>query len=94
MAIRRIRIDYTVYPPDHNSERGDPFWEFRTFNRAKTAARHMGAGARIYREFNQTNKRGEILGDWWSGKYYWTWNGKLFNRAVDRQRFGGASDSH
>ncbi len=84
MAIRRIRIDYTVYPPNHGNEQ--PCWDFRTFNKAKSAARRFGVGARIYRNFNQTNKRGEILGGWWSGKHFWIWNGESFDRKIDQQR--------
>jgi len=87
MAIRRIRIDYTVYPPNHR--RGDTCWDFRTFNRAKTAARSLGGGSRIYRNFNQTNKRGMVLGDWWSSKRFWTWNGKYFCRELDNDCFKG-----
>jgi len=81
MAIKRIRIDYTVYPSDHKP--GGPCWDFRTFGRARTAARGFGVGARVYRNFNQTNKRNQILGDWWSGKYYWIWNGSFFERQID-----------
>jgi hypothetical protein len=92
MAIRRIRIDYTVYPPDH--QRGEACWDFRTFRRAKTAARRLGSGSRIYRNFNQTNKRGAVLGDWWSGEYLWSWNGNHFRREFDSNRFRGSNDEH
>ncbi len=91
MAIKRIRIDYTVYPPDHKS--GDPCWDFRTFERAKSAARNFGVGARIYRNFNQTNKRGQILGDWWTGQYFWTWRGVDLERRFDNIRVAGSDDS-
>jgi hypothetical protein len=60
--------------------------DFRTFLRAKSAARRFGPGSRIYRNFNQTNKRGEILGGWWTGKHFWSWNGKSFDRKVDPER--------
>jgi hypothetical protein len=90
MAIRRIRIDYTVYPPDHQP--GKPCWDFGTFIRAKSAARSFGVGARVYRNFNQTNKRNKILGDWWGDKYFWTWNGQRFERAFDTRRFAGTDD--
>jgi hypothetical protein len=92
MAIRRIRIDYTVYRPNH--QRGEPCWDFRTLRRAKTAARGLGSGSRIYRNFNQTNKRSQILGDWWSGKYFWTWDGMYFSREIDTRRFNGSEDAH
>jgi hypothetical protein len=91
MAINRVRIDYTVYPPDHKP--GQPFWSFKTFHRAKSAARAFGVGARIYREFNQSNKRGEMLGDWWSSKFYWIWNGAQFKRHLDAQRVAGTDGS-
>jgi len=92
MAIRRIRIDYTVYPPNHQA--GEPCWDFRTFNRAKTAARAFGPGAQLYRNFNQTNKRNQVLGDWWTGKLFWTWDGERFQRRIDTNRFAGTDDSH
>ena len=81
MAIERIRIDYTVYAP--NYEPGKGCWDLRTLQRAKRFARTLGPGARVYRNFNQTNKRGKILGDWWSGKSYWTWDGRRFQKKPD-----------
>jgi hypothetical protein len=90
MAIERIRIDYTVYPPDH--KKGEPCWDFRTFGRAKTGARGFGIGSRIYRNFNRTNKRD--LSDWWSGKYYWIWNGSLFEHRIDRNLMPSDNRSH
>jgi hypothetical protein len=64
MAIQRIRIDYTVYPPDFKPGKS-PCWDFRTFTKAKRKAKGLGNGARVYRNFNQTNKRGQPLGNWW-----------------------------
>lgn len=79
MAVQRIRIDYTVYPP--NFKPGEsPWWDFRTFTKAKFRARVLGVGARVYRNFNQTNKRGQPLGDWWGDKYFWRWTGTRFQR--------------
>jgi hypothetical protein len=46
MAIRRIRIDYTVYPPDFKPGKG-PCWDFRTFTKAKRRARVLGIGGPI-----------------------------------------------
>jgi len=83
MAIKRIRIDYTVYPPLHQS--GGQCWDFRTFERAKKAARALGSGSRVYRNFNQTNKEESTLGGWSSDKWFWTWNGSSFTSALDRQ---------
>ena len=82
MAIKRIRIDYTVYPPDH--KRGGTCWDFRTLRGAKTGARRFGPGSGIYRNINQTNKRGQPPGDWWSGRYFWTWDGESFVRRLDK----------
>jgi len=90
MAIRRIRIDYTVYPPEHRQ--GEPCWDFRTFIRAKSAARSFGVGARVYRNFNQTNKRNTVLGNWWGDKYFWIWRGKRFERMFDTKRFAGTDE--
>jgi hypothetical protein len=85
MAIKRIRIDYTVYPPNHQS--GEPCRDFRTFERAKKAARALGPGSRVYRNFNQANKRECTLGDWWGGNRFWTWNGTYLVSAPDGQVF-------
>jgi|SRR5258708_7572392 hypothetical protein len=79
VAIQRIRIDYTVYPPDFKPGES-PCWDFRTFTKAKFRARVLGVGARVYRNFNQTNKRGQPLGDWWGDKYFWRWTGTRFQR--------------
>jgi hypothetical protein len=81
MARKTLRIDYTVYPPNHQP--GDGCWDFRTLNKAKSAARGLGLASRIYRNFNQESKRGRIPHDWWSTKFYWTWNGHAFVRKID-----------
>jgi hypothetical protein len=82
MAICRKRIDYTVYPP--NFKPGEsPCWDLRTFSRAKRRARGLGIGARVYRNFNQSNKRGRALGGWWGGNHFWRWNGYTFERFVE-----------
>jgi hypothetical protein len=78
VAIRRIRIDYTVYPPDFIPGKS-PCWDFLTFTKAKRKARSLGPGASIYRNFNQTNK-GQPLGDWWGAKYFWVWSGSGFKK--------------
>ena len=90
MAIKRIKIDYTVYAP--NFHPGDGCWDLRTLESAKRKARGLGIGSRIYRNFNQTNKRGKILGDWWSGSHYWRWTGDLFLRRFDSERFVGSEN--
>jgi hypothetical protein len=63
MAIRRIQIDYTVYSPNYRPGMGLCL-DFRNLLKAKSGARGLGAGARVYRNFNQKNKKGQILGDW------------------------------
>ena len=66
MAIKRIKIDYTVYTPNYHP--GDGCWDLRNFERAKQRARGLGIGSRIYRNFNQTNKRGKDSGRLVDGK--------------------------
>jgi hypothetical protein len=78
VAIRRIRIDYTVYPSGFIPGKG-LCWDFRTFARAKRKARSLGAGARVYRNFNQANK-GQPLGDWWGARCFWVWTGSGFEK--------------
>ena len=79
MAIERIRIDYTVYSPGHQPEVGT-CWDLRNLCKAKRKARGLGMGSSIYRNFNQTNKKDRALGDWWTGKWVWTWNGSSFEK--------------
>jgi hypothetical protein len=88
MAIRTIKIDYTVYSPNYRPGAG--CWDLRTLESAKRKARGLGAGSRIYRNFNQTNKRGNI--DWWTGKHCWTWTGALFLRWLDTEPFVGSEN--
>ena len=45
-------------------------------------ARQLGPGSRVYRNYNQTNKRGQPLGDWWGAKAY-VWTGEAFKRIWD-----------
>lgn len=79
MAIRRMKIDYTVYSPNYEPGMGLCL-DFRNLQKAKSRARGLGVGARVYRNFNQTNKKGQILGDWWSDNRYWLWDGATFKR--------------
>jgi hypothetical protein len=67
MAIRRIKLDYDVYPPGYEPETGS-YWTFRTLTKAKRKARGLGAVSMIYRNFNQQNKRNTITGGWWGDK--------------------------
>ena len=82
MARKKLRIDYTVYVP--NYQPGAGCWDFRTLNKAKSAACGLGSGSRIYRNFNLESRRGKVPHDWWSSKFYWTWNGHSFVRKIDR----------
>jgi|GEM_PF-2642820 len=81
MAKKALRIDYTVYSPNHQP--GESCRDFRTLNKAKSAAFGLGLGSRIYRNFNLESKRDKILRDWWSSKFYWTWTGHSFFRKID-----------
>jgi hypothetical protein len=82
MAIERIRIDYTVYSPNYQPGKGLCLG-FDTFQKAKARARGLGAGSRVYRNFNQRNKKGQVLGDWWTADRYWLWDGTHFRRLPD-----------
>jgi len=82
MAIPRIRIDDTVYPPGFVPGESTS-WNFRTFAKAKQKARGLGTGARVYRNFNQTKRAGPGWDDWWGDKKFWTWTGVKFDRAKE-----------
>jgi hypothetical protein len=86
----RIKIDYTVYAPNHQP--GKVCWDLRNLRAARRKARALGAGSEIVRNFNQTNKRGKILGDWWTGNHYWIWTGSLFRRRPDLMAFPGSQN--
>ncbi len=89
MAIRRIRIDYTVYPPD-SKPNGSPCWDFRTFTKAKRRAKALGIGALVYRNFNEINENGQP-GDWWGAKHFWRWTGRRFERQKETGRQAGSN---
>ena len=79
MAIRRVTLEYTVYPPNYRPQR-DSYRDVRTFRRARAVARGLGVGAMIYCDFQQNNKR-PPLGDWWTGKVL-QWDGKQFRNVT------------
>lgn len=81
MGRKTKRIDYTVYVP--NYQPGAGCWDFRTLSKAKSAARGLGSGSRVYRNFSLESKRGKIPRGWWSSKFYWMWNGRSFVREID-----------
>lgn len=84
MAIHRIRINYTVYPPDFLPDKS-PCWDFRTFTKAKSKARGLGIGALVYRNFNQADKD-QPVANWWGDRYFWFWSGLSFEK---RREIGG-----
>lgn len=75
MAIARKTINYTVYPPQFDSDR-DTCWDFRTATRARLAAKRLGIGARLRRNVNLTNKA-PLVEKWWVEKV-WEWDGTRF----------------
>ena len=84
MAIRRIRIDYTVYTPNYHPGEGE-CWDLQTLTKAKKKAQGFGVGATIFRNYNQRNKKGMILGDWWQDDRFWLWDGVSFRRKPDTE---------
>lgn len=84
MGLRRIRIDYTVYPSDWSRENGTHY-NFRTFKKAKAGARRLGTGASIYRNFNAESKRSRIIGEWWQANSFWLWDGARLLRFLDER---------
>jgi hypothetical protein len=74
MALRSKRIDYTVYPPNHDESKG--CWDFRAATKARLAAKRFGSGSRVRRNINLKGKDREEL-DWWVERV-WEWNGERF----------------
>jgi len=79
MAIRRIRIGYTLYSPDYKRESGLCL-DFATFGSAKRRARGLGRGSNIVRNFNQRSKDGST--DWWQDERCWYFDGAGFQRVL------------
>ena len=79
MAIRRIRIGYTLYSPDYKRESGLCL-DFATFGSAKRRARGLGRGSNIVRNFNQRSKDGST--DWWQDHRYWFFSGVTFRKVL------------
>lgn len=75
MAINRKAINYTVYPPNFNSDR-DACWDVRTVSKARLFAKRLGIGSRLRRNINVTNKR-PLGEDWWVDRV-WEWDGTDF----------------
>jgi hypothetical protein len=74
MALHSKRIDYTVYPPNHQADA--PCWDFRTVAKARLAAKKLGAGARLRRNINVTGKSPTQI-NWWVERV-WEWDGTDF----------------
>jgi hypothetical protein len=83
MGRKRIRIDYTVYERGFQPGVPNVCSDFRTLMKAKSAARGLGPGSRIYRNFNLESKRSKPPHDWWSSRFYWTWEGQTFLRKIE-----------
>jgi hypothetical protein len=76
VAIRRKTINYTVYPPQFDSDR-HACWDVRTVNRARLLAKRLGVGSRLRRNVNLTNKPPLVEDDWWVERA-WEWDGISF----------------
>jgi hypothetical protein len=74
MALHSKRIDYTVYPSNHQPE--TLCWDFRTIAKARLAAKKLGVGARLRRNINVIGKS-PAQTDWWVERV-WEWDGKDF----------------
>ncbi len=80
MAINRKTINYTVYPPNFNSDR-DACWDVRTVSRARLLAKRLGIGSRVRRNINVVNKRPPLV-DWWVDRVF-EWDGIEFRDITD-----------
>lgn len=77
MAIRRNRIDYTVFSPNYEPEAtGSSCWDVRTAAKARLLAKKLGPGARIWRNINRKDKDKPIA-DFYQARVF-EWNGKVF----------------
>src|SRR6266702_7736580 len=59
MAIRRMKIDYTVYSPNYEPGMGLCL-DFRNLQKTKSRARGLGVGARVYRTSTRRTGRGRF----------------------------------
>jgi hypothetical protein len=79
MAIRRIRINYTLYSPEYLPGTGLCL-DFDTFAAAKSRARGLGCGTVLVRNFDQLDKDGGM--DWWQDGRCWLFDGRQFIRTT------------
>jgi hypothetical protein len=84
MAIRRVKIDHTVYPPNFVPHK-NACWNVRTIAKARLLAKRFGTGSLIYTNFNQTNKKGRTLGGFWDGKVL-EWTGAAFKNDTAKKK--------
>jgi hypothetical protein len=80
MAIHRKTINYTVYPPNFNSDR-HACWDVRTASKARLFAKRLGVGSRLRRNINVVNKP-PVPEDWWVEKVF-EWDGMEFRDITD-----------
>lgn len=83
--MKRVRIDYTVYSPDHKSEwnlekgrqetHGE-CWDAISMRNAKRLAKRFGAGSMIVRNFNQNE-----ISSWTQADRCWVWDGRELYKA-------------
>jgi hypothetical protein len=78
MAIRRVRINYTLYSPDYDRATGVCL-DFDTLDSAKRRARDLGTGTMIVRNFDVSNKDGST--EWYQAERFWIFDGRSFWRA-------------
>ncbi len=77
MAIRRIRINYTLYSPEYERATGLCL-DFDTFAAAKQRACGLGIGTVLVRNFDRVDKDGNT--DWWQDGRCWLFDGRQFVR--------------
>jgi hypothetical protein len=77
MAIRRNRIDYTVFSPSYvPGAMGSSCWDVRAFANARLLARKLGRGSRVWRNINRKDKD-QPIADFYQQRVF-EWNGRLF----------------
>jgi hypothetical protein len=77
MAIRRNRIDYTVFSPNSVPDApGSLCWDVRTATKARLVAKRLGIGSRIWRNINRKDKDKPIADFYQQSVFEWT--GTLF----------------
>ena len=85
--MKGLRIDYTIYSPDHTPGGQGECWDHPTVRGARKKAKELGIGSLVVRNFNLGNKRGSS--DWWQTPYCWVWDGFAFKKVypADEQKW-------